>query len=233
MGGHRVATVTVAGRALQLRLAKTEASSESLWRSQLRSSVLPRSPTIGWCRRVKRMHHSFELVPARHSRSVMPVNVKHMFSWKVLAIFVGIGPFIGAIGIGESFSDGLPFILVPIYMIGGIAAALAWAMYSIIFTVVHNAVTSHTRVARVLFGPFLIIWSAIIGGLCGLAAVASYSCANSWLSHPQNCVIDTLLRFWGISVLPGVLCGAFAAPHIERRRHNNAFKGDVAEATRP
>ena len=36
-----------------------------LWQSQVRSSVLPRSPTSGWCRRVKRMHHPFYLVPAQ------------------------------------------------------------------------------------------------------------------------------------------------------------------------
>jgi hypothetical protein len=158
---------------------------------------------------------------------------KHMFSPRALAVFMGIGPLIGAFGAGESFFDGLPFVLIPIYLVGSIVAVCAWMIYSAIFSVLHFALPIHSRAAVIVFGPSLLLWSALIGALCGLAVVSSYSCANSWLVYPRNCVADTLARFWGLSVLPGAVCGSLAARFINRRvegrGHNNSLKSDAAK----
>lgn len=153
----------------------------------------------------------------------MPIK-KHMFSARALAVFVGIGPLIGAFGTGESFTDGLPLALIPVYVIGGIVAVCAWTIYSAIFSILHFALPIHSRAAVIVYGPYLFLWSALIGALCGLAVVSSYSCANSWLVYPRNCVADTLARFWGLSVLPGAICGSLAArfidTRVEERGHN-------------
>lgn len=143
-----------------------------------------------------------------------------MYSGKALAVFVGIGPLIGAIGSGGFLWAAMPIALIPIYITGGIAAILAWAIHASVFSAINLAVERDTKIDRIVFGTSLLFWSALVGAFCGFITIASYSCVNSWIVYPRNCVIDTLDRFWGISILPGMFCGAFVTPIIWARRHS-------------
>ena len=77
-----------------------------------------------------------------------------MFSGKSLAVFLSIGPLVGALSTGVTLAGGTPLILLPIYVFGGFIAAITWAIYSLAFSLLHEASFKYQIIEKTFFESF-------------------------------------------------------------------------------
>lgn len=143
-----------------------------------------------------------------------------MFSKKSLAVFFLFGPLIGALGAGETFKYGMPFMLIPIYVVGGYFAATTWVMYSVIFRALHELSFKYSVIDKIFFESFAIFWSAFFAAICGYASFSLFTCASSFriLAGAASCAIHIFQHAWGVTILPGAICGAIGTPFLEDGR---------------
>lgn len=147
---------------------------------------------------------------------------KHKYKigiWLPLAIFVFIGPVIGAISTGEFFSKGVtPLVLIPVFIFGGALAVWTWILYSIVMS---TLIKAQNRMN--LVGPeYDLMVFAVIGALVG--AVISFVIFNlaacgsgrflfgGWI----GCFGNTIDKYLILSTLPGAACGGISALFIEK-----------------
>ncbi|MGF0336822.1 hypothetical protein [Ectopseudomonas toyotomiensis] len=143
-----------------------------------------------------------------------------MFSGKSLAVFLLVGPLIGALSTGDTFKGGMPFILIPIYIFGGFFAAITWVIYSAIYSLLHEASFKHQIIDKVFFDSFSFFWSAFFAAVAGYASFTFFTCAtaSSIMGGPAKCAFHVLQNEWGMTFIPGAICGFIGTIFLEDER---------------
>jgi hypothetical protein len=144
-----------------------------------------------------------------------------MFSGKSLAVFLSIGPLVGALSTGVTLAGGTPLILLPIYVFGGFIAAITWAIYSLAFSLLHEASFKYQIIEKTFFEYFAFFWSSLIAAIAGYLALTLLFCGtgSNITGNPAKCAINIIQNAWGVTLLPGAICGLIATVFLEDKRY--------------
>jgi hypothetical protein len=142
----------------------------------------------------------------------LPTSERLAFSAKVLALFVILGPAIATVGTGVTSGDVARngYVLLVAYVPGIFLALFSWVLFSLAFALFH-AITRRLPFASKLWSaPLQIGAGAIIGAVSGYVVVGLFTCsAAAWVTGGWlPCMQLLLSRDYGLSVVPGLVCGA-------------------------
>ena len=136
---------------------------------------------------------------------------RFVYNPRLLAVFVFTAPLVAALGVG-SLGDILmaPYVLIPVYLFGGIITSAAWAIYSFQFQLLDRQAE---KLPLLRSNVALTIASLIFASIAGYGLVTLFFCSHgSWLFGGWiNCALACAGRDWRLSLLPGAVCGALAA----------------------
>jgi hypothetical protein len=144
-----------------------------------------------------------------------------MFSGKSLAVFISIGPIIGALSTGPTPKVDLIDFLLLAYMFGSHIAAITWVIYSSVFMLLHEASFKYQIIEKIFFEYFPFFWSSLIAAIAGYLAVALFVCASGFsiTSSFAKCTAYVFQDAWGVTILPGAICGLIATIFLEDKRY--------------
>lgn len=131
---------------------------------------------------------------------------------KPLLVFFLLGPIIGAFSTGEHVLSGLPWALIPVYIVGGVIAILAWILYSLAMDVL-VPIACRNGFFRGDGGRFfLMVLGIVIGSVMGFAAFNVIGCGNGrWLFGGWlGCLANSLQKFAALTLIPGGVCGGIS-----------------------
>jgi len=137
-----------------------------------------------------------------------------MFPWQSLLLFVLVGPIIGAIGTGETIKG---MTLLPIYLFGGLFAAITWLGYSVFFAILDSLSVKYSFIDFVFFKSFVFLWGAVFASISGFALFSLIACgSSSWLYGGNiNCIIHIFNNQWGMVIVPAAICGSFGTIFLD------------------
>lgn len=112
----------------------------------------------------------------------------------------------------------MPFVLIPIYLFGGFVAFAAWCIYAPAMSFCVSIASRTTFLKSGPIGGYILVIGVATGALAGFLVYTVFVCALAkWVAGGWGaCFAHSIAKQWGISLLPGIICGATATLFIAK-----------------
>ena len=141
-----------------------------------------------------------------------------MYSKGSLMIFLLVGPLVAGLAMGGG-RPGAGSAWPIIYVFGLPFAGASWLIYSTVFHALHKVVPTSPVIGRLLFGNISFLLGGLVGAAAGYLLFTWFGCSRGLAaSGPWSCALQSFTDHWGLSVLPGAICGGISSANVVDRR---------------
>lgn len=150
--------------------------------------------------------------------SLLPPARHLVYSTRALMLFVVIGPLVALLSTSDASGAVKAGILPVFYFIGSLLATMCWVLFSLTYTALRRFQERSGSEAIVSSEWFTIALGPIVGAAAGYLVTGMATCLSVQRIAPWGeCAMVLIERDYGITLLPGMICGLLATLIWARR----------------
>ncbi|WKB50832.1 hypothetical protein [Eleftheria terrae] len=152
------------------------------------------------------------------SALLLPLARQLVYSKRALVLFVVVGPLVALFSTSDAAGAIKAGILPVLYLIGSVLAAMCWVLFSFTFAALARLQEQSGPQSLVSTEWFTILLGPVVGAAAGYLITGMTTCSSvQRIARLSECAMVLIERDYGITLLPGMICGLLATLIWARR----------------